>query len=94
LLVAGVLGLPLFGLLGLIRGRRSLKPVFLSLFALLALSGSVLQMSGCGGSFSSTTTTTSHGTTPPGTYYFRVQGTGTSGQHAQYEAVVVVEVHL
>ena len=94
LLVAGVLGLPLFGLLGLIRGRRSLKSVFLSLFALLALYGSVLQMSGCGGSFTSTTTTTSHGTTPPGTYYFRIQGTGTSGQHAQYEAVVVVEVHL
>lgn len=90
-LVAGVFGLPLFGLLGILRGRRSLRSVFLSLIAFLAFFAAGWQMMGCGGSFTGSTTTTG-GQTPPGSYDILVEGTGSDGN--TYRAVIVLDVEL
>jgi hypothetical protein len=90
LLVAGVFGLPFFGLVGLLSRKRG-RMAFFQLMGLVAISIAALQTMGCGGSFhSTTTTTTSGGTTPPGVYYLLVQGTGSDGN--TYQAVLPVNV--
>jgi hypothetical protein len=91
LLVAGLFGIPLFGLLGILRGRKGLRSDLFRLAILLAVGIAAMQAMGCGGSFSpnSSTTTSSKGTTPPGTYYLLVQGT--SGGNT-YDAVLQVVV--
>jgi large repetitive protein len=91
LLVAGLFGIPIFGLLGILRGRKRIRSDIFRLVILLAVGIAAMQAMGCGGSFSpnGSTTTSSKGTTPPGTYYLLVQGTsgGTS-----YDAVLQVVV--
>jgi hypothetical protein len=91
LLVAGLFGIPIFGLLGILRGRKGIRSDIFRLAVLLAIGIAAMQAMGCGGSFTpnGSTTTSSKGTTPPGTYYLLVQGTsgGTS-----YDAVLQVVV--
>jgi hypothetical protein len=88
LLVAGVFGLPFFGLIGLFGGKRT-RRAFYQLLVLFAIGIAALQTMGCGGSFHSSSTTVS-GTTPPGVYYLMVEGTGSD--HNTYEAVLQVDV--
>ncbi|MGB9145882.1 MAG: MBG domain-containing protein [Acidobacteriaceae bacterium] len=87
-LAAGVLGIPLLGLFGLLGGRRKSSA---AIFRVLLIAGIVIgamQLSGCGGSF--TRTTTVSGSTPPGSYSVLVQGTGSDNQ--TYQAVVQLNV--
>lgn len=91
LLIAGLFGIPIFGMLGLRRGRRSMGSVFLRLIAIFALTAAAYQVMGCGGSFSGPPL--SQGQTPPGQYYLLIQGTGTPG-NATYQAVVQLDVSL
>ena len=92
LLAAGLFGLPLFGLIGLLRGRKSVKLTIFRLLAILAISVAAFQTMGCGGSFKSTSTTVQGGTTPPGTYYLLIQGTGSDNNI--YQSVLQVQVTL
>ena len=93
LLVAGVLGIPFFGLMGVLRRKnKKARSVFFRLMALFALGIAALQAMGCGGSFHTTTTRTSGGTTPPGAYYLLVEGTGSDGN--TYSAVLQLDVTL
>jgi hypothetical protein len=89
LLIAGMFGLPVFGLIGILRRRRS-RIAFFQLMGLLAVGLVALQTMGCGGSFHTSGTTVSGGTTPPGVYYLLVEGTGSDGN--TYEAVLPVNV--
>ena len=90
LLVAGMLGLPLFGLMGLLSRKRGRMALF-QLMGLVAIAIATLQTMGCGGSFhSSGGSTASGGTTPPGVYYLLVQGIGSDGK--TYQAVLPVDV--
>ena len=91
LLVAGLLGIPLFGLFGLISGRKPLRSNFFRLLAIVAIGVAALQTLGCGGSFhpGSSTSTTATGTTPAGTYYLLVEGTANGNK---YDAVIEVIV--
>ena len=91
LLVAGVLGIPLFGLIGVVRRRKG-KSAFFTLLAFAALAVAALQTMGCGGSFHSTPTPISGGTTPPGAYFLLVQGTGSDGN--TYTSVLQLDVEL
>ena len=52
LLVAGVFGIPIFGLLSLIGGRKPARTIFLRLLAVIAICLAGWQVMGCGGSFS------------------------------------------
>ncbi|MGH9606155.1 MAG: Ig-like domain repeat protein [Terracidiphilus sp.] len=92
LLAAGLLGFPLFGLIGLICGRKSVKLSVFRLLAILAIGVAAFQTMGCGGSFKSTSTAVQGGTTPPGTYFLLVQGTGSDNN--TYQAVLEVQVSL
>jgi Bacterial Ig-like domain (group 3) len=92
LLAAGLLGLPFFGLIGLVRGRKSAKLSIFRVLAILAIGVATLQAMGCGGSFKSTSTAVQGGTTPPGTYFLLVQGTGSDNN--TYQAVLEVQVSL
>jgi CSLREA domain-containing protein len=91
LLAAGFL-LPLFGLLGIRRGRRSVGSMLFRTIAIAAIGIAAFQTLGCGGSYHSSSTVVSGGTTPPGTYYLLVQGTGSDGKN--YQAVLQVNVNL
>jgi hypothetical protein len=91
LLVAGVFGIPVFGLLGLLGGRKSTRTIFLRLLAIVAIALAGWQVMGCGGSFSGSTSNTG-GKTPPGVYNILVQGTGSDGN--TYQAVVKLNVTL
>jgi hypothetical protein len=91
LLVAGVFGLPLFGLLGMLRGRRSMRSVFLRTLAIVAIGAAGWQAMGCGGSFTGSTNNAG-GKTPPGSYDILVEGTGSDGN--TYRAVIVLNVEL
>jgi hypothetical protein len=91
LLVAGLLGIPFFGLFGLLRGRKSLASTFLRLVAILAIGAAAYQVMGCGGSFQRPPAT--EGKTPPGQYNILIQGTGTPGNGA-YQAVLQLDVSL
>jgi Bacterial Ig-like domain (group 3)/FG-GAP-like repeat len=91
LLVAGVFGIPVFGFLGLLRGRKSTWTIFLRLLAIVAIALAGWQVMGCGGSFSGSTNNTG-GKTPPGVYNILVQGTGSNGN--TYQAVVKLNVTL
>ncbi len=91
LLIAGIFGLPFVGLLGLLRGRKSARTIFLRLLAILALSAAGWQIMGCGGSFSGSTST-SGGQTPPGVYNILVQATGSDNN--TYQAVIQLNVKL
>ena len=88
---AGLLGIPLFGLIGLIRGRKSTKSAIYRLLAIVALCAAGMQVLGCGGSFQRPVTPGS-GKTPPGVYYVLVQGNGSDSQ--QYQAVLELHVTL
>lgn len=88
--LAGLFGLPLFGLMGLLRGRKSARSVFLRVIAIVALCASAYQVIGCGGSF--TKPPASGGQTPPGAYTVTVEGTGSDGH--TYQAIVHVNVTL
>ncbi|HUB00638.1 MAG TPA: Ig-like domain repeat protein [Terracidiphilus sp.] len=92
LLAAGLLGLPLFGLIGLVRGRKSVRLSLFRMLAFLAIAVAAFQTIGCGGSFKSTATTVQGGTTPPGTYFLMIQGTGSDNN--TYQAVLQVQVTL
>ncbi len=89
LLVAGFL-LPLFGLIGV--RRKSFGATFFRMIAIAAIGIAAFQSLGCGGSYHSSNTVVSGGTTPPGTYYLLVQGTGSDGKN--YQAVLQVNVNL
>ncbi|MGB6746019.1 MAG: Ig-like domain-containing protein, partial [Terracidiphilus sp.] len=91
LLVAGVFGIPVFGLLGLLGGRKSTRTIFLRLLAIVAICLAGWQVMGCGGSFHGSSTT-SGGLTPPGVYNILVQGTGSDGN--TYQAVIKLNVTL
>lgn len=88
--LAGLFGIPLFGFVGLLRGRKSARSVFLRLIAIVALCASAYQVIGCGGSF--TKPPASGGATPPGAYTVTVEGAGSDGQI--YQAIVHVNVTL
>ena len=91
LLLAGVLGIPFFGLIGLLRGRKRMARDIFRLVAILAIGMAALQAIGCGGSFhTNTTSVASGGTTPPGIYYLQVQGTGSDNN--TYEAILQIDV--
>ena len=91
LLIAGIFGIPVFGLMGLLGGRKSTRTIFLRLLAIAAIAVAGWQVMGCGGSFSGSSTTTG-GKTPPGVYNILVQGTGSDGN--TYQAVVKLNVTL
>jgi hypothetical protein len=91
LLVAGVVGLPIFGLLGLLGGRKSTRTIFLRLLAIVALCAAGWQVMGCGGSFQGSNNT-GGGATPPGVYNILVQGTGSDKN--TYQAVIQLNVKL
>jgi hypothetical protein len=91
LLVAGVFGLPIFGLLGLLGGRKSLRSTLLRTIALILICVAAWQVMGCGGSFHGSGTTNG-GQTPPGVYDILVQGTGSDGN--TYQAVIKLTVTL
>ncbi len=92
LFFAGLLGIPVFGLFGLLGGRKSTRTIFLRLLAVVAICLTGWQISGCGGSFHGSTTVTNGGQTPPGAYYVLVTGTGSDGN--TYEAVIQLNVTL
>jgi hypothetical protein len=91
LLFAGLFGLPLFGLLGFRRGRKSMRAIALRLVALLALTAAAYQLMGCGGSFQRPPAT--NGQTPAGQYFLLIQGTGAPG-NGTYQAVLELNVSL
>lgn len=91
--LAGLLGLPLFGLMGLVRGRKSSKSVFFRLIAMVVICAAGFQTIGCGGSFvTQPSNAGSGGKTPPGVYKVLVAGTGSDGQ--TYQAVLQLNVQL
>ena len=90
--LAGLMGLPIFGLMGLIRGRKSRESVFFRLMVILVMCMVAFQAVGCGGSFNTQTTGTGGGKTPPGVYKVLVAGTGSDGQ--TYQAVLQLNVQL
>lgn len=89
---AGLLGLPMFGLIGLIGGRKSSRSVFFRVIAIVVICVVAFQAIGCGGSFNTKTSGTGGGKTPPGVYKVLVVGTGSDGQ--TYEAVLQLNVQL
>jgi hypothetical protein len=91
LLIAGLFGIPIFGLFGFRRGRKSIGSVFLRLIAILAFTAAAYQVMGCGGSFQRPPAT--QGQTPAGQYYLLIQGTGTPG-NGTYQAVLELDVSL
>jgi hypothetical protein len=88
---AGLLGIPLLALLGVVRGRKSFRKAIFRALAIVAIGVAGMQTMGCGGSFKSTTTQ-SQGKTPPGSYFLLIQATGSD--HNTYEAVLSVNVTL
>lgn len=91
--LSGLLGgLPLIGLVGLIRKRKSLRSVFFRTIAIVAICFAAFQVMGCGGSFMTQSTNTGGGTTPPGVYKVLVVGHGSDNQ--TYEAVLQLNVKL
>jgi len=94
LLVAALFGAPVFLLLGFRRSRKTFLSNLARMVAIAVIAMSALYSVGCGGSFSSKTSTTAvtGGTTPPGTYYLLIQGTGSDGN--TYQAVLPVDVNL
>jgi len=87
-IAAGVLGVPLLGLLGLLGDRRKSGAAALRMFAALAIVVAAMQIAGCGGSFKQPVSVS--GSTPPGSYSVLVQGTGSDNQI--YQAVVELNV--
>ena len=87
---AGLFGIPLFGLLGLLRGRKSARSVFFRVIAILALCTAAYQVTGCGGSFQKPAS--SGGQTPPGSYTMLIQGTGSDGH--TYQAILRLNITL
>ncbi|HEV2278375.1 MAG TPA: Ig-like domain-containing protein, partial [Acidobacteriaceae bacterium] len=93
--MAGLVGLPFFGLLGLIGGRKSSRSVFFRLVVIAVICVVAFQAIGCGGSFKTLPANSSGsggGKTPPGVYNVLVVGTGSDGQI--YQAVLQLNVQL
>jgi len=90
---AGLMTIPLFLLIGLVRRRRLVldKAGILRMLAVAAVVVGGLQSIGCGGSFKRITVS-SGGATPPGSYDLLIQGAG-SDKNA-YQAVLKVNVTL
>ena len=84
--VAGLFGVPVLALLGLVRGKRNRKTL-LRFIGLVTVVFATLQVVGCGGSFKRTEST---GTVPAGTYLINTQATGSDGQ--TYQAVIQLSV--
>lgn len=90
---AGLLGIPLFGLVGLIRGRKSRDSAFFRLLVIAIICVVAFQAVGCGGSFSTQPSNSGNGgTTPPGVYKILVVGSGSDGN--TYQAVLQLNVQL
>ena len=87
---AGLLGIPIFGLIGLLRGRKSPKSALYRLVVIAVICVAAFQVLGCGGSF--TRQTTIQGATPPGQYYILVQATGSDNN--TYQSILLVNVTL
>jgi len=85
---AGLIGIPVLALLGLLGSGKISGRTFFRFLGIVFVAASVMQTIGCGGHFTRTTTNT--GLTPPGTYLILVQGTGSDGQ--TYDAVIQVNV--
>ena len=97
LYLAGLLGIPIFGLIGLLRGRKSPGSAIFRLVAIFAICAAAFQVLGCGGSFKKPTTTGGGGKTPPGVYYLLIQGAAgkdASGNPITYDAVLQVNITL
>jgi hypothetical protein len=88
--LSGLLGIPIFGLMGLLRGRKSPKSIFFRLIAILAICTAVYGVTGCGGSFQRPPS--SGGQTPPGAYTLTIMGTGSDGN--TYQAILQVNITL
>jgi hypothetical protein len=86
--LAAMFGIPLLGLLGLVKRRRRLSTAVFRAFLIVGIVIGALHFSGCGGSF--TRPPTPSGATPPGSYSLLVQGTGSDNQ--LYQAVLELNV--
>lgn len=89
IVMAGLAGVPLLLLLGLMPGGKSSRKLLLRFMVVVFAVVMVLQGTGCGGGSFKAPPSTS-GQTPPGSYNILVQGTGTDGQ--VYQAVIQVNV--
>jgi hypothetical protein len=93
LLVAGVFTLPFFGLVGILRKRKSFGANVFRLIAIGAVLIAGMQAIGCGsGGYTGKSTVVTGGTTPAGIYYLEIQGTGSDGN--SYQTVLQVNVNL
>jgi hypothetical protein len=92
ILVAGLFTLPFFGLMGILRGRKSLGANLFRLIAIAAIGIAAMHTIGCGGGYNGSSTAVTGGTTPPGIYYLEIQGTGSDGNN--YQTVLQVNVNL
>lgn len=87
--MAGMIGVPLLLLFGLMPCGKSSRKVLLRFMAVAFAVVLVLQGTGCGGGQFTAPPSVS-GQTPPGSYNILVQGTGTD--HQLYQAVIQVNV--
>jgi predicted outer membrane repeat protein len=87
-LAAAMFGIPLLGLLGIMRRGRGFGTTIFRAFLILSIVIGTFQLTGCGGSFTRPPTLT--GATPPGSYSLLVQGTGSDNQ--SYQAVLELNV--
>ena len=87
--VAGLFGLPVLALFGLLPGSREKRKAFLRFIAVIFGIFIALQASGCGGHFTPSPTT--QGTFPAGTYLIQVQGTD-AATNQKYQAVIQLNV--
>ncbi len=89
LYLAGVFGVPLLALVGLIGGSHSRRKRVLRYFSLVVLAWGIVAASGCGGSFNRPPTPTASGI-PAGNYLVQVVATDSSGNTYFAEVPLVV----
>jgi hypothetical protein len=87
--VAGLFGIPVLAVLGLLRSGRQRRKAFLRFFALVFVMFVALQGIGCGGHFTPAQTT--QGTFPAGAYLIQVQGTDPA-TNQKYQSVISLNV--
>ena len=88
LVVAGLLGVPLFALFGISKRKEPLGKTLIRFLGIMTIAVVAAQGIGCGGHFTPPTSVTG-GVTPPGVYYLQVQPVQ---QGLPYYAVVPVTV--